>query len=204
MAFNLPACGFFPEAEWTLVSNREEFVSGLTRTMQLAARQGDYWQARITLHPMERRHAQSWYAALLRGLTEPFYLEAPYAEKMLHQEETGQAPGAPAVAGAGQTGRSLVTNGWAANYQIKAGDWFSVNNGTFEELHLVEQDAVADGLGAATLRLTRSILRSPADGAALRVSNPRAEMILAEPQHSVTANRLRVFRSTFTVREFIR
>lgn len=107
----------------------------------------------------------------------------------IYTHTMGQRGGTPVVNGAGQTGSSLVTNGWtaAAASRVKAGDVFTIANvyavnpitkqstGSLQQF-VVTADASSDGSGNATLSIspaivtsgpTKSVDAGPAAGAAM-------------------------------------
>lgn len=104
----------------------------------------------------------------------------------------GVQGGTPAVAGANQTGTSLVTDGWTAvaGNRLKLGDVFTISNvymvnpqsrqstGTLQQF-VVTQDTDSDGSGNATIPISPAIIPSgqfqtvtatPADNALLTVA----------------------------------
>jgi hypothetical protein len=81
--------------------------------------------------------------------------------------------GTPIVQGASQTGSSLVTDGWPVSATVmQAGDFFSLGSGADIRLYQVSADAVSNGSGVATLTFHPPLRSSPADDAALNVTNP--------------------------------
>ena len=112
---------------------------------------------------------------------------------------TGQGilTGTPLVAGASQTGNTIVTDGWTASQTgiVKAGDMISFG----DELKMVTADADSDGAtpSAATISIVPEIHTSPADNAAITVANPTGVFMLASPVVGWD-NRAGVF-SNFTI-----
>lgn len=115
-----------------------------------------------------------------------------FAENTLLPVHTpGTKAGTPLVNGAAQTGASLVTNGWTASSAIlKKGDVFTVagvfrvhpetkiSTGVLQQF-VVTADTSADGVGAATIPISPSIVvtgatqnvsGSPANSAAITVA----------------------------------
>ncbi len=87
--------------------------------------------------------------------------------------------GSPVVNGAGQTGTTLVTSGWSGT-GLRVGDFFSLGTLSALRLYRVTADAVPSG-GAATLQFVPVLRASPANGAALNVTNPGVLLRLAGP-----------------------
>jgi len=82
----------------------------------------------------------------------------------------GAAAGTPLINGASQIGTSLITDGWTNNIlQLKVGDIFSIVGEN--KVYMVVTDGTSDGSGNLTLTISPPLLSSPADNAALIVSN---------------------------------
>jgi hypothetical protein len=85
-------------------------------------------------------------------------------------------PGEPRVAGAGQTGRSLVTDGWTPGIPIFAGMCISLGTDTATRFHMVTADTFVDALGNATLSLAPGLRESPADNAVIEWQAPKVQL----------------------------
>jgi hypothetical protein len=87
----------------------------------------------------------------------------------------GAGGGTPVVAGSGQTGYLLVTNGWAASTAVlKAGDVFTIAG--LPWVYDVTEDVTSDGSGNATIPLNPPLLgntatSSPVTGAAITINS---------------------------------
>ncbi len=110
-----------------------------------------------------------------------------FENELIYNHTNGAQGGTPLVNGAGQTGSTLVTDGWTAGTDIKAGTVFTIAgvNAVHQETKadygflkqfVVTQDATADGTGNATLSISPAIVTTgakqnvsagPADNAAL-------------------------------------
>lgn len=127
---------------------------------------GQAWRAEITLPLMERADAEEWTSFLLKlNGPEGTFLLGDYTAKT----PRGSAPGTPLVKGAGQTGQELLTDGWGANQTnvLRQGDYFQIG----QRLYKVLEDESSNGSGEATLTFWPALRSSPADNAALIVSN---------------------------------
>lgn len=131
---------------------------------------GEWWDVKGSLPPMVRADAERWIAwmAALRGRYGTFLLGDP-----LGKTPRGVATGTPLVNGAGQTGRSLVTDGWTPSITgiLKAGDYIQLGTGTTTRLYKVMQDVNSNGSGQATLDIFPILRESPADNAAVTKSS---------------------------------
>jgi hypothetical protein len=145
-------------------------VSPFTGQQQTYEWPSSYWTAKIELVDMFRANAEKWIAFLLslHGMAGTFLLGDLYGATA-----QGPATGTPLVNGAGQTGRSLITDGWTINKTpiLKAGDYIQLGTGTTQRLYKNLTDANSNGSGQATLDLFPTLRESPADNAPITVSN---------------------------------
>lgn len=175
----MPASPKFCQARWIFQGNTREFVSPLTRSVQVLELLGARWMASFTLPPMKRTTAEVWCAWLtsLEGRQGRFYAGPPDATS-----PRGTATGTPLVKSASQTGIYLITDGWTNSVTgiLKSGDYISWDTPSgWRELHLLVEDANSDGSGNATLTLSPPIRESPADNAQVIISSPTCVMCLA-------------------------
>lgn len=119
-----------------------------------------------------------------------------YMDQNLTTKQVGTFSGTPAINGAGQSGSSLVTNGWGAGSVLQAGDVFYISSGTpvysvnpvnlqpigatTNDLQrfIVTATATADGGGNMTIPISpaiqltgpyQNVTNSPSNGALLTV-----------------------------------
>lgn len=149
-------------------------VSPFSGSQQAYQHQGQIWQADITLPPMRRADAAPWIAAMLQlnGRYGTFRLgDAAMANPR------GAATGTPLVKGAGQTGQSLITDGWTAGVTgiLKQGDYIEVAS----RLYMVMVDANSDGSGNATLDIWPRLRAATVDNEAITVRSCRGIFRLA-------------------------
>lgn len=153
-------------------------ASRFTGQTQVQAHAGQWWEMDVMLRPLTRAEAAAWMAtfAALRGRFGTFHLGDSSRPAPL-----GTGAGAPLVAGAGQTGQTLVTDGWGvAQTVLKAGDYLQVGSGALQRLYLATEDVVSDGAGGATVSIWPALRESPADNAPLVLTNPAGTFRLAE------------------------
>lgn len=120
---------------------------------------------------MNRETAEIFNSFLfaLNGRVGTFLMPIPGAGDAL-----GVATGTPLVNGASQTGNELDTDGWTAGQTdiLKAGSWFSLGSGSSTRLYKNLLDVDSNGSGETTLTIWPSLRSSPADNAALDITNP--------------------------------
>lgn len=156
---------------WRKLSNTQVFDSPLTRSVQTLALPGARWACTAiwqNLTPEDSALARAFLYSL-RGRAGRFTLH-----NFGRPGPRGTAAGTPLVAGAGQTGATLNTDGWSAGATLLAGDFVGVNG----ELRCVVADATADGAGLMALTLDEPLRASPADNAALTTTRPTCVMRL--------------------------
>lgn len=90
----------------------------------------------------------------------------------------------PLVNGGGQTGYSIITDGWGASgTKLKRGQFITIS----DQLMRLTADVVSAS-GAATLTFDRWLRASPADNAALVVDIPTALVSLADDTTTIMDN----------------
>jgi hypothetical protein len=161
--------------EWSLQSNTQTFTSPLNGTMQTLELPGARWRASFTFQNLAEADAAKLQAFLvsLRGQAGRFYLY-----NFARPKPNGVGTGTPRVNGAGQSGGTLLTDGWTASQTgiLKAGDFIGVNG----ELKMVTADVNSDGSGNATLSIEPPLRSSPADNSAITVTQPTTTFMLTE------------------------
>lgn len=145
-------------------------TSPFTLSAQLQEWGGEVWKYDITLAIHTGRNGKkvsAFFAAL--GSAGLFLFRDPTIDN-------GSGYGTPLVNGAGQTGGSLITDGWGAS-GLQMGDFFSLGTDVSTRLHQLTADATPVG-GAATLQFTPRLRSSPADNAPLQLANPKVVLRL--------------------------
>lgn len=197
----------FPNVGIRAMNIRARTVVGIssspfTGQQQVYKHQGEWWEAEVTLPPMKRATAEQVAAFLIKmkGQYGTFLLGDP-----ANTSSRGVGTGTPLVNGAGQTGSSLVTDGWTADTTgiLKAGDWIQLGSGATTTLHKVLDDVNSDGSGNATLEIFPSLRSSPSDDAAITVSSPKGIWRLASNQMEYSIDEAAVYGITFACVEAI-
>lgn len=153
-------------SEWRLIANTASF--GQTAL----ARSGDRWACTLSLPILQREPAALLRAFLarLRGHTHRAVLPNHAYERL------GQLTTDARVAGASQTGTTLVVYGVEASLTnaLRSGDLIGLDG----RLYMVAADADSTSGGVLTLTLTHPIVTAPADNATVSVVTPTARFVL--------------------------
>lgn len=154
------------------------------------------WTAEVTLPRIVRREkARPWLAflAACQGQANSFRL--PIGGRP-------QIPGAPKVLvnGGGQTGYTLITDGWGtdgwATEGLPAGSFVAVN----DQLLQLTADAVPVS-GAVTLAFKPYLLAPPLDNAVVEVAEPYAVMAMSQDDNGWTQGMIELFDIAFACEE---
>lgn len=171
---------FLPRELYSSVTRTLVDSVAMTRSPFSGARQVQDWGGRAWAYDIEfavhqgreGREVSAFFAQI--GRANPFLLRDP--------SFITQASGAPVVRGGGQTGTTLLTEGWPANATVlRMGDAFQIGTGMGTRLHQLTADAVSGALGRATLSFVPALRYAPLAGDPLEVRQPAVLLGLAEP-----------------------
>ena len=129
---------------------------------------GERWVLNVSyppLSPTQAREVIAFLASLI-GSYGTFLAGDP-----LMATARGVASGTPLIKGAGQTGRSLITDGWTPSQTniLRKGDYFQIN----QSLYMNLTDVNSNGSGEATLDISPPLRSTAVDNAPLIVSSPK-------------------------------
>lgn len=145
--------------------------SEFTFEEQVQEHQGVAWEISGSLDILNRDQAETYnaFVASLKGRLGTFTLTPAGSGT-----PRGVATGTPLVNGAGQTGNTLITDGWTNSITgiLKAGDFIQLGSGSTATLHRVLADVNSNGSGQATFDIAPKIVTAPSDNATIVVSNP--------------------------------
>ncbi len=164
-------------------------TSPFTGTQQVQDWGGRWWEYQIdfaTAQGPSARRLSVFFDALAGGVG-TFTLRDPSI-----QNPSGL--GSPLVNGGGQSGASLVTDGWTGS-GLRTGDFFSLGTGSGIRLYRIAADAVPSG-GACTLQFVPALRSSPVDNSALNVVSPG---VLLRPQGVIPTEIGRVDQHVFSI-----
>jgi hypothetical protein len=158
---------------WRLVMPAQTNVSDWTGRRQTLASGRGWWEAQITFPPIVgTTNINAWrsFIAKSRGSANDFQVPVdPVAQSA--------ATATPLVNGAGQTGRTLNTDGWPTSTTVlQAGQYVTINN----QLLQLTENVTSNGSGVAVLTFEPPVRVSPADNAAIEYRNPFCLMYLVE------------------------
>jgi len=157
-----------------IVSENRSPFSGVR---QVYVHQGKWWEAEVTLPPMNRADAEQWISFLVKlgGKEGTFLMGDPSATTPRGSAAT--APGTPLVNGASQTGDELVIDGCpnSATGYLLAGDYIQLGTGASSFLFKVVDDANTDGSGNLTVTVWPDLntRNQPLNNAAVTVTSAK-------------------------------
>lgn len=162
--------------------------SPYTFKQQVVRHPGMVWGASLKLPPVNKDLALDWVAFLgkLRGRFGTFTLSPPNG--LVPRGLAATSPGTPLVNGAAQVGDTLNIDGCGAsktNY-LREGDFIQLGTGLTSRLYMVLDDTNTNGSGQASLTVWPDISPSPADNAAVVLTNPAGLFRLASDTVSWT------------------
>jgi hypothetical protein len=177
--------------------------SPFTFSQQVVRHAGARWSATIRIPPVKRSDSEYWNAFLLRlrGQFGTFLLGDPNAATPRGSAAT--TAGTPVVNGASQTGNELAIDGLPASATgyLKAGDYIQLGSGSTARLYKVLEDVDTNASGEATLNLWPDLRSSPADDAAVVVSNAKGLFRMATNDATWTINNAGFYSISFAAVE---
>jgi hypothetical protein len=175
-----PANAVIEGLQWKLIMPSQTNISGWTGQRQVLGSNRGWWECVMTPAPIVGDAAvKPWRAFLAqaRGMVNDFQVR-------VHPRAQSSLANTVRVQGAGQTGRSIITDGWPNSTAVlSAGDYVTIN----DQLVQLTANVTSNGSGVATLTFEPPIRTAPADDALVEYRNPYALMYLTEePALSVT------------------
>lgn len=180
------------QQSFKLVSNGAVFTSPFTASSQTVRYPGSRWQTTMSFDNLDDQESRLLEVLLAR-------LDGQAGRVRLF--DFGRAPavqrGTPLVNGAGQSGDSVNTDGWAPNVKVLSyGDYIQVGT----ELKMVLSDTMSSAAGQATIEIGPMLRYSPADNSAVGVANPVG--VFMQSQQENGWDRKPAFANSFSL-EFI-
>lgn len=164
---------------WTLIQPAQNNINTWTGGRQVIASARGWWECTYTLPPIVgTSNFNPWrsFIAAMRGSVNDAQIPVDPTEQV-------GASGTAQIAGAGQYGRSLITDGWTPSTTILvAGQFVTIE----DQLLQLTSDITSDGGGNATISFEPSIRVSPPDNASIEYRNPYCLMYINDtPSYSV-------------------
>lgn len=183
------------EIRWTPPAKTQVNISEWTDRRRVTKFSRARWKASIAM-PAVVGEADflEWRAFLLacEGRANSFRIVAV--------ENAQNAQVAVRVNGAGQTGLSLITDGWdGAGTALKKGQLITVD----DQLIGISADVAIGGGGSATLPLSRRLRASPADNTLIEVQLPTALMAMDDDDLPYVVSPAQLYGLSFACTEVI-
>jgi hypothetical protein len=185
--------------EWDPIEKVVTSESIYTGQVEVQDYMNSFWSGTVSFPAMDRRTADLWRAFILgcRGQVNCFLLGDPKRKR-----PKGVASGTPLVSGGGQTGYSLVTNGWEPSLGGLLLDGDDIQIGY--RRYTITQSASSDSSGNATLSIWPNLRDQPANGTAILVANCKGIFRLAQGQGNTFSSNVGSDGVTaLKIREFI-
>lgn len=184
----------------SLVSVSQSEFTG-AQEVQVHGGGAGWWEGVVSIAPLNTiAESDEWVSFLisLNGREGTFLMGDP-----LKTAPRGTALGTPLVNGASQTGVSLITDGWTASQTgvLLAGDLIQVGTGSLSRLHMVKEDADADGSGNSTIEIFPNLRESPSDGSAITISSPVGKFRLSSDTSSWDITHPNITNLSFAILE---
>lgn len=166
---------------WRLVMPAQTNVSDWTGRRQTIASGRGWWESQVNFPPIVgTTNVNAWRAFIAKSRGKANEFQVP-----VDPTAQSSATATPMVNGAGQTGRTLSTDGWPTSTTVlQAGQFVTINN----QLLQLTENVTSNGSGVATLTFEPPVRVAPSDNAAIEFKNPYCLMYLVEePTLSVEA-----------------
>jgi len=169
-------------------------IVGGAGSLQRVNRLGNRWALTVNLPPMRARDAMGWVTDLNMGMTQGVIARWGQPEFEIPPS------GTPLVNGAGQSGSSLICDGFLGSAVMRKGQFFNVVIGGQHYLYQCAASTVASTGGAMTIPILPMLRVPPADNATIRL-DPVIEGLLLGDGRKWSVDRSRTIGLQFTVME---
>lgn len=197
MAILLPVCPPIRTATPRYVFFGVDQTPTMGGTAGRISRMGDRWAIDVETYPAEyTAHGMAYLSRLVRGLK---------AHVLTGFPEPGVTPrsyGAPVVASAGASGKSLPVSGLIPGDVIREGKFFSlVISGQRFLYQVAVEDVTVAPDGTAVLSIEPMLRRQPAAGAVLEIEAPKIEGFIQGNEQSWNVSRSKYLPFNFSIQE---
>lgn len=170
---DIPTTIGFESITLTALSVVATSQSPFTLKQQIFSYPGQRWEANITIPAVHRDLSEDWVGFLLslKGPEGTFLLGDPNC--VTPRGSASSAPGTPLVAGADQSGGTLLIDGLPTSTvgYLKRGDYIQLGSASTSKLHKVLVDVDTDVSGTASVEIWPNLRTTPANNAQVYVSN---------------------------------
>lgn len=206
MATALPTS---PKPRQTIVnwrSNSLRTASPLSGAQQTSSRLGGVWQLEIELPPMSPLDWGNWQGAIFSvdgvataleagpdhpqpldwynpnansfTASDAYSLRLHFTAGLYYAREISDRT--ILVNGAASANATTLAVDGLDGVGFNRGDWISVSNGTYNELHIITADVMPNASGEATLNIHPPLRRGVANNAAVTYKDPRGEFLFVD------------------------
>lgn len=183
-----------------LVSAIAVSESPFTYATQTQEHQGSAWVISGEINLLDRDQAEEYNAWLLKlnGRLGTFLMTIPGSE-----QPRGVATGSPLVNGSGQTGKSLIIDGFTPNTTniLKVGDFIQLGSGLSTTLHKVLNSVNSDASGQVIVDIQPKIITAPNDNDPVVVTNCKGHFRLTSNSNPITISSPNVHSLSFNAKE---
>lgn len=186
------------QVDWTMQNVVGSVTNPFSGKMQFQNWQAGWWEAVVTMPPMQRVNAESWIAfmAQSQGMNAVFFFGDG-----LGTQPQGSAQGRGVTSGSFQQPYQLTTKNWTPNQfaLLSPGDWIQIGM----RLHKCLDQVSSDGAGNASFAIWPQIREAPANGTAIVTTNAVGLFRMKSNSLKYSVSYDRIYRMSFEIREAI-
>lgn len=176
-----------------LVTGRAELRPAWGGDIQRINRAGSRFAIDVTMPVMRYEDAQDWSDINDETATVTMQIVQPGLDV--------GAPGITLVKGAGQSGTTLIIDGFTPYHVLRKNQWISVTTGGRLYAYRVKTEVAADGTGEADVVLTTMLRAVHADNDPVEIAEPRIEGFATVPEDAWATNTAGHVALSFTIEE---
>jgi len=193
MAIALPDWPYPAAMTPRLVSGRAELRPAWGGDIQRINRAGSRFAMDVTLPVLTYMDAQDWSDINDETATVTMQIVQPGLDV--------GAPGVTLVKGAGQSGTTLIIDGFTPYYVLRKNQWISVSTSGRLYAYRVKTEVAADATGEASVVLTTMLRAVHADNDPVEIAEPRIEGFATVPEDAWATNTAGHVALSFTIEE---
>jgi hypothetical protein len=186
------------QMDWSRVNVVGAVTNPYTGKQQIQSWLAGWWEATVTMPPMQRVQAGAWIAftSQAQGMNSCFYFGDG-----LGKNAAGTAQGPGVTAGSSQVGYTLTTKGWTPNQfaLFSPGDWIQIGY----RLYQVLDQASSDSGGNSSFDIWPQIREVPPNGSAIITMGAQGLFRMKQNTLQYSESYDRTYRLSFQIREAI-